>query len=129
MTHTSTGQPETLRLAFILRRNANFDAIRKGRPAEYGVEYAAADMILSLHARVQELEEIERQLCEQADVAANAYRELQASQAQREPLTEDELFQALFSLSVSPPKRIPSGWIEFARSIEAAHGITQEKQV
>lgn len=42
----------------------------------------------------------------------------------RKPLTEEELLQTLHSLSVEPPKRLPPGWIEFARAIERVHGIT-----
>ena len=41
----------------------------------------AASELRRLYARVQELESIERQLCEQADVAANAYRELESEAA------------------------------------------------
>lgn len=66
--------PDTLRLA---------EMYDFGDPAAHGNAWKSAvcTELRRLHDRVQELESIERQLCEQADVAANAYRELQSEAA------------------------------------------------
>ena len=64
--------PEALRLADCLKGNATTSWTRE----------EVATELCRLHARVQELESIEHQLCEQADVAANAYRELQSEAAE-----------------------------------------------
>lgn len=64
-----------------------------------------AALIQSLHARVQELE---------------------ASQAQRVPLS-DEQIEALHVWR-NFVGMFPEARLEITRSIEAAHGITQEKQ-
>lgn len=42
---------------------------------------------------------------------------------ERKPLTDGQMFLALHSLPIEPPKRLPNGWVEFARAIERAHGI------
>lgn len=63
--------PESLRLAAALELLA----------MDMRTPRAAAAELRRLHARVVELEDIERQLCEQADVAADAYRELDAKVA------------------------------------------------
>jgi|GEM_PF-4637133 len=96
MTHTSTEQPEALRLA---------DALRDGQYSLYQERAATEAELRRLHALVQELE---------------------ASQAQRVPLT-DEAIESLsiwqFFVGLWPQSRQ-----EITRAIEAAHGITQEKQ-
>lgn len=57
------------------------DALRLAHLLDIDKWPDAAAELRRLHDRVQELESIERQLCEQADVAANAYRELQSEAA------------------------------------------------
>ena len=91
MTHTSTEQPEALRLADDRPLSLNDDL--------YQWAYDAELMLRRLHARVQELE---------------------ASQAQRVPLSDRKIRQIDAHSGLDA--------IEFARAIEAAHGITQEKQ-
>ncbi len=46
-----------------------------------------------------------------------------ADRAKRKPLTKEHLMGLL-------PKavRLPSGWLQFARSVEAAHGIHEPKE-
>lgn len=57
------------------------DALRLAHLLDIDKWPDAAAELRRLYARVQELESIERQLCEQADVAANAYRELESEAA------------------------------------------------
>lgn len=117
MTHTSTEQPEALRLAEVL------DALDVGSFKNSLLGKAAAEL-RRLHARVQELE---------------------ASQAQRVPLSAEEIWgieRNSYVASRQPEYTTDcfgedkTVWHEtssfsfplFARNIEAAHGITQEKQ-
>ena len=99
MTHTSTEQPEALRLA---------EMYDFGDPAAHGNAWKSAvcTELRRLHARVQELE---------------------ASQAQRVPLSDAEIGDfwegATGGHSFNDETRR-----DFVRSIEQAHGITQEKQ-
>lgn len=52
---------------------------------------ASPVVVLALLDRVQELDDLNTQLCEQADAAANAYRELEAQLAAQKPLTADDI--------------------------------------
>lgn len=78
MTHASTEQPEALLLADQLR---DMSSQYKSPSYEKGVINGVIQELRRPRERVQELELIESQLCEQADVAANAYRELQSEVA------------------------------------------------
>jgi len=86
MTHTSTEQPEALRLAELIETGNR----RSG-------DSAIAAELRRLHARVQELE---------------------ASQAQRVPLSERKIRQIDAHSGLDA--------IEFARAIERAHGIQEQ---
>ena len=94
MTHTSTEQQsETLRLASRLEHRS-MSGVQPN-------DLAASAELRRLHARVQELE---------------------ASQAQRTPLSDAEICDAL-GIDGSDE------WTyTVARAVEAAHGITHEKQ-
>jgi hypothetical protein len=51
-----------------------------------------------------------------------------APTAVRKPLTDDEIIDLLRScLRPEIVMRLPPGWKNFARAIEAAHGITQQE--
>ena len=132
MTHTSTEQPEALRLADNLEANRCHQAARELR---------------RLHARVQELEEEQEALQKKANLATSAVyqfhyamkdagwhpgrtdddltdiirakgRELaRLSQAQRVPLSERKIRQIDAHSGLDA--------IEFARAIERAHGIQE----
>lgn len=95
MTHTSTEQPEALRLADLCA--ADWDLVRP---------HLVVQMLRDLHARVQELE---------------------ASQAQRAPLTDEEKQNLLKEWSYS--QFTGNGdFLDGVEAAERAHGITQEKQ-
>ena len=109
MTHTSTEQPEALER---LRQRLKFTHARHGHTARF-VEAtesdvkAVIDLADSLRARVQELE---------------------ASQAQRVPLTDEEKQNLLKEWSYS--QFTGNGdFLDGVEAAERAHGITQEKQV
>lgn len=122
MTHTSTEQPEALRLA---------DALRDGQYSLYQERAATEAELRRLHARVQELEaELDNSKASShqyflernnaRDTVKKYQLELEASQAQRVPLSERKIRQIDAHSGLDA--------IEFARAIERAHGITQEKQ-
>lgn len=69
----------------------------------------AAAELRSLHTRVQELE---------------------ASKEQRKPLTDEQILDELLGYHGYIHGYMPADcdWLDFARAIEAAHGITQENQ-
>lgn len=108
-------QPEALRLADNLEANRCHQAARELR---------------RLHARVQELETDLKKANAQAEHFEREWYlrgdEMEASQAQRMPLS-DAAIRDLYSEEVHWDLVAPYV-IAFARSIEAAHGITQEKQ-
>ncbi len=124
MTHTSTEQPEALRLADIVER-LNVGVHSQAIAEEYS---AAARELRRLHARVQEMEakvETGKRLLREEMERANRYAG--AAQAQRVPLSDEQIealpvwdnFVGLFT----------STRLEIARAIiKATHGITQEKQ-
>ena len=62
------------------------------------------------------------------DITRNAGRwiALYTAPPQRKPLSDDELLAALKSVD-SETARLPNGFKLFARAIEAAHGIGEEK--
>ena len=45
---------------------------------------------------------------------------------ERKPLTDEQILQALQSVTNEKPKRLPPGWVKFGRAIERAHGIGTE---
>lgn len=47
------------------------------------------------------------------------------TQPARIPLTDERILMALGAAVHKTPKRLPYGWKNFARAIEAAHGITK----
>ncbi len=87
MTHTNTEQPEALRVANALEA---FNVQLFCLESEREVVKASIDMIRRLYARVQELEEINTQLCEQADVAADAHADLQTQLVKEAARTAEE---------------------------------------
>lgn len=113
MTHTSTEQPEALRLADWLKQAVQtYPQVSEDEAGGYWTEQDqvmdfAADELRRLHARVQELE---------------------ASQAQRAPLA---LYQR-DTIKANAWRETMTGGYWDANAIidgtEAAHGITQEKQ-
>lgn len=112
MTHTSTEQPEALRLADNLEANRCHQAARELR---------------RLHARVQELEAQTAHMADLVELADYATKKLEASQAQRVPLTEAFIVFAANTADfdvTSPEAAFRAG----IREAERAHGITQEKQ-
>ena len=115
MTHTSTEQPEALRLAELIETGNR----RSG-------DSAIAAELRRLHARVQELEAQTAHMADLVELSDYATKKLEASQAQRAPLS-DAAIRDLYSEEVHWDMVAPYV-IAFARSIEAAHGITQEKQ-
>lgn len=56
----------------------------------------------------------------------NADVPLYTSPPKREPLTDEQIKDALVSVDAET-KRLPSGFRDFARAIEAAHGIKGER--
>lgn len=100
MTHTSTEQPEALRLAECLERDTQMNW------PDYDNQVGAAAELRSLHARVQELE---------------------ATQAQRAPLSDERIDGINLFITGTVFGRIARGRA-IARAVEAAHGITQENQ-
>lgn len=102
MTHTSTEQPETLRLADAVRTHDD-------HPRVHFYNRVASEL-RRLHARVQELE---------------------ASQAQRVPLTYTQINSILHSVLEDDDDAewmlTDAQLLKIIRAAEAAHGITQEK--
>ena len=116
MTHTSTEQPEALRLA------DNLDANRC---------HQAARELRRLHARVQELEAQTAHMADLVELADYATKKLEASQAQRAPLSVvDAIKQGLQADEATRHHcRGTTNWAAaMTRFYESAHGITQEKQ-
>lgn len=102
MTHTSTEQPEALRLAECLEKHVwQATPLRLSKVVEL-----SADELRRLHARVQELE---------------------AAQAQSVPLDAYSLRAIFKKLNANHDDE---GWNfgHLVREVEAYHGITQEKQ-
>ena len=88
MTHTSTEQPEALRLAEF------FESMHKSSHRWYDgtpVHEKAAAELRRLHARVQELEAQTAHMADLVELADYATKKLEASQAQRVPLSDDEV--------------------------------------
>lgn len=112
MTHTSTEQPEALLIAKWLRES----------PSE-AVSWAdvAARLLEEMHARIAELEAENAHL---KDAAWTAIDALEASHAQRVPLTDDQISD----LNMQAWKGGGNVTAKLARLVEHAHGITQEKQ-
>lgn len=110
MTHTSTEQPEALRLARWLEHRS-MSGVKPN-------DLAAAAELRRLHARVQELEF-------RRDIASACFRNIStASQAQRVPLSGSCLAYIGAKHFGNP---IPREWYSAARDLETTHGITQEK--
>lgn len=107
MTHTSTEQPEALRLA---------DALRDGQYSLYQERAATEAELRRLHARVQELEAERTVRMTQNNRMAERIAELEA-QVQRVPLSKRKIRQIDAHSGLDA--------IEFARAIERAHGIQE----
>lgn len=118
MTLTSTEQPEALRLADELVEPIH------GFPKPTMLEADAAAELRRLHARVQELEAQTAHMADLVELADYATKKLEASQAQRVPLSGDDLADVLMSFH----GYISGDVADFVAHVEAAHGITQEKQ-
>ena len=121
MTHTSTEQTEALRLAKWLDTG--------GWPSYVPQESAAE--LRRLHARVQELEAQTAHMADLVELADYATKKLEASQAQRVPLSVvDAIKQGLQADEATRHHcRGTTNWAAaMTRFYESAHGITQEKQ-
>lgn len=127
MTHTSTEQPEALRL---IEWFAESNGFNQGTKPPHKWVLQAEQELRRLHARVQELETGLKKANAQAEHFEREWYlrgdELEASQAQRVPLSDEQIEDLpVWKHFVG---MLPAHWIEIARAIEAAHGITQEKQ-
>ena len=117
MTHTSTEQPEARDLAYWIAHTT---------------DNPTAALIQSLHARVQELETCLKKANAQAEHFEREWYlrgdELEASQAQREPLSAEAISEIAECFGATDPT--DSFWVEVCRAFEGASvlGITQEKQ-
>lgn len=110
MTHASTEKPEALMKLADDYAEACFDQGLNQRTTDDKPEAAREKLekeLRRLHARVQELE---------------------ASQAQRVPLTPANYDEILRCLRARMGRKPLADDISLLRAIEAAHGITQEKQ-
>ena len=137
MTHTSTEQPEALRLADIVER-LNVGVHSQAIAEEYS---AAARELRRLHARVQELADERYAIIAEKNEYKIAFRaarlELEAAQAQRVPLSEKQVEDLIYAkhfrkscaqLSYASTQ-VNLNWYRLGlRDGERAHGITQEKQ-
>lgn len=117
MTHTSTEQPEALRLAELIETGNR----RSG-------DSAIAAELRRLHARVQELEAQTAHMADLVELADYATKKLEASQAQRVPLTASQVAELLDEAGYSIWDMTRADFINGIRHGERAHGITQEKQ-
>ena len=135
MTHTSTEQPEALRLAECLERDTQMNW------PDYDNQVGAAAELRRLHTRVQELEakvETGKRLLREEMARANRYAE--AAQAQRVPPTEWLIAKAARVLSDRAAESCgidaEDQWKIYAEvfkddaraMLAAIGGITQEKQ-
>lgn len=121
MTHTNTEQPEALRLA---------DWLDAGGWPSY-VPQESAEELRRLHSRVQELEAQTAHIADLVELADYATKKLEASQAQRVPLSVvDAIKQGLQADEATRHHcRGTTNWAAaMTRFYERAHGITQEKQ-
>lgn len=115
MTHTSTEQPEALRLADNLEANRCHQAARELR---------------RLHARVQELEAQTAHMADLVELADYATKKLEASQAQRVPLSDAQIhdwWRSENNLEDCDMCRF-ADFAQVVRAFELKYGITQEKQ-
>lgn len=110
-------QPKALRLA------AFFDDIFISEEVNATTARKVSAELRRLHIRVQELEAQTAHMADLVELADYATKKLEASQAQRVPLTDEEIS----SLAAGPC------WAEdgvdiylFARAIERTHGIGKE---
>lgn len=116
MTHTSTEQPEARDLAYWIAHTT---------------DNPTAALIQSLRARVQELEAQTAHMADLVELADYATKKLEASQAQRVPLSVvDAIKQGLQADEATRHHcRGTTNWAAaMTRFYERAHGITQEKQ-
>lgn len=120
MTHTSTEQPEALRLAAWCD---NF-----GRLTPMATE------LRRLHARVQELESWQETVRSNSALLNRLERaelrvvELEAAQTQRAPLTDSEIELAMAWCDVCEGDHVLGAFSAGVRHVEKLCGITQEKQ-
>ncbi len=124
MTHTSIGQPEALRLA---------DALRDGEYSLYQERAATEAELRRLHARVQELADERYAIIAEKNEYKVAFRavrlELEASQAQRVPLTDAQIhdwWRSENSLEDCDMCRFED-FAQVVRAFELKYGITQEQ--
>lgn len=126
MTHTSTEQPEALRIANELDDEFGF----------YGEARRAVETIHRLHARVLELEaELEKAKASVSGLKKRSddwkWRALNAEASQaRAPLSDEQIEPIAIDVlgygALSEPDM--DLFTQSVRAIERAHGITQEKQ-
>lgn len=117
MTHTSTDQPEAEKLARIYEGGCDID------------KRVAAEL-RRLHARVQELEAQTAHMADLVELADYATKKLEASQAQRVPLTDAQIhdwWRSENSLEDCDMCRF-ADFAQVVRVFELKYGITQEKQ-
>jgi hypothetical protein len=120
MTHTSTEQPEALRLAECLERDTEMNW------PDYDNQVNSAAELRRLHARVQELEAQIAHMADLVELVDYATKKLEASQAQRVPLSDEEIFN-IYCQSDSELNTTTTNLTLFARAIESAHGIGKDK--
>ena len=125
MTHTSTEQPEALRLAECLEKHVwQATPLRLSKVVEL-----SADELRRLHARVQELEAQTAHMADLVELADYATKKLEASQAQREPLTRKQINECSRDAQIAFCLDKQSTYeVALTREVERRHGITQEKQ-
>ena len=114
MTHTSTEQPEARDLAYWIAHTT---------------DNPTAALIQSLRARVQELEAQTAHMADLVELADYATKKLEASQAQREPLTRKQINECSRDAQIAFCLDKQSTYeVALTREVERRHGITQEKQ-
>lgn len=115
MTHTNTEQPEARDLAYWIAHTT---------------DNPTAALIQSLRARVQELEAQTAHMADLVELADYATKKLEASQAQRVPLTDAQIhdwWRSENSLEDCDMCRF-ADFAQVVRAFELKYGITQEKQ-
>jgi hypothetical protein len=125
--HTSTEQPDINELCQWFNEG---DGFNQGNAAPHKWVLQANSEISRLHSRVQELEAENHRLI-QTFVPKHKPEEIYSSgaaQAPRFPLTFAQYDDLLSGLRSRMGRKPLSDDISLLRAIEAAHGITQEKQ-
>ena len=120
MTHTSTEQPEAQRLAECLEHRS-MSGVKPN-------DLAASTELRRLHARVQELEAQTAHMADLVVLADYATKKLEASQAQRVPMSVAQYKELHHELFMKLGRKPLTDEMHLVRAVEAYHGITQEKQ-